>query len=594
MKSLVSRLSLLGALVTFGCASLPAQDPYPARTVAYSTEELDNLVAPVALYPDALLAQILVAATFPDQIALASQYVRERGTRNIEDQGWDISVKAVAYYPPVLNMLARDEDWTVALGQAYASQSGDVMDAVQRLREMAREQGNLVSTREHTVTEDRGRIVIVPANPEVIYVPTYDPAIVYVRPIFSFGFHTGYFSFGLGFPIGSWLVYEPDWWGHYGHRVYYHGWYGDGWRYYARRHFTVYPVYYRPRYSVVNININIFSRRVNYINLDRRHRYVRRSVAFERHYSRDRYADRDRDRNAWRDDDRRGPISRGGDYDGTRDDGRGTRDRNDGNDRVGDRIATFDDFRPDRGGTGSDARDAEPIVTRSGFSGGGGGDKQKENGSIRANGGADSRGRPDIPVYTSMPRSNETKSRANGSGNGNSQAQSRRPDVPVFTSQPRASDRTSTGGGQAIERKSNGGNSGGQSEYRGGRPNAPDFSAPQRSTERKSSNGGRTQEYRSAPRPSAPVYSAPQRSVERKSGGGGGGGGGGATFSRPSGSARVQSSGGGGGSARVQSGGGGGGSARVQSGGGGGGGKVKASSGGSGSKGGGGGKGRKQ
>ena len=555
MKRLVSRLSLLGAMLMFGCASLPAQDPYPARNVAYSAEELDNLVAPVALYPDALLAQILVAATFPDQIAVASQYVRDRGTRNIEDQGWDLSVKAVAYYPPVLNMLARDEDWTVALGQAYASQSGDVMDAVQRLREMAREQGNLVSTREHVVTEDRGRIIIVPANPQVIYVPTYDPAIVYVRPIFGFGFHTGYFSFGLGFPIGSWLVYDCDWWGR---RVYYDGWYGDGWRYYARRHFTVYPVYVRPRYSVVNININIFSRRVNYITLDRRHRYVRRTVEFERHYRGDRYADRDRDREAWRDDDRRGPITRSGDNGGYRD---GPRDRNDGNDRIGNRIATFDNYRPDKGGTGSDVRDADPGVTRS-F---GGVDKQKESGSTRSNSGSEYRGRPDVPVYTSMPRANETKSR----GNGNSSAQSRRPEVPVFTSQPRA-----------TERKSNGG---GQSEFRGTRE-APTFSAPQRSVERKSSGGTRQPEYRAAPtqRSNAPVFSAPQRSAKSS---GGGGGGGGATFSRPSGSARVQSGGGGGG-----------GSARVQSSGGGGGGKVKSSggSGGGGSKSGGSGKGRKQ
>ena len=187
MKSLLSRFSLLGAMVVVGCASLPAQDPETYRNVAYSEEELDNLVAPVALYPDALLAHILVAATFPEQVAIASRYVRERGTRNIENQGWDISVKAVAYYPPVLNMLANDEDWSIALGQAYANQSGDVMDAVQRLREMAREQGNLVTTREHTVSEDRGRIIIVPANPQVIYVPTYDPAIVYVRPIWSLG-----------------------------------------------------------------------------------------------------------------------------------------------------------------------------------------------------------------------------------------------------------------------------------------------------------------------------------------------------------------------------------------------------------------------
>ena len=546
-------------MVVVGCASLPAQDPYPERAVAYSAEELDNLVAPIALYPDALLAQILVAATFPDQIAVANRYVRERGTRNIEDQGWDISVKAVAYYPPVLNMLARDEDWTVALGQAYASQSGDVMDAVQRLREMAREQGNLVSTREHTVTEDRGRIIIVPANPQVIYVPTYDPAIVYVRPIFSFGFHTGYFSFGLGFPIGSWLVYEPDWWGHYGHRVYYHGWYDDGWRYHARRYFTVYPVYYRPRYSIVNVNINIFSRRVNYINLDRRHRYVRRTVEFERHYRGDRYADRDRDRNAWRDDDRRGPVSTGGNGDGYRDRD-GTRDRNGDNDRIGDRIATFDDYRPDRGGTGSDARDAEPVVAPGGFNN----VEKRGNGTGRS----ESRSRPDVPVYTSVPRANEGKSKPNG--NNQSEYRGGRPDIPVFTSQPRTTERKSNGGGQAPE-------------YRApSRPNAPVFRAPERSVERKSSAGSRQPEYRAAPRSSnAPVFSAPQRSAGKSSGGGGGGGG--ATFSRPSGSPRAQSGGGGGGSsARVQSGGGGGG-----------GGKVKASGGG-GSTSSGGGKGRKQ
>ena len=543
MKSLLSRVSFLGALVTFGCASLPAQDPNPSRDVAYSAEELDNLVAPVALYPDALLAQILVAATFPDQIAVANRYVRERGTRNIEDQGWDISVKAVAYYPPVLNMLARDEDWTVALGQAYASQSGDVMDAVQRLREMAREQGNLVTTREHVVTEDRGRIIIVPANPQVIYVPTYDPAIVYVRPIFSFGFHTGYFSFGIGFPIGSWLVYDCDWWGR---RVYYDGWYGDGWydgywRYNARRYFSMYPVYLRPRYSVVNININIFSHRVNYINLDRNHRYVRRTVAFERHDRGGRYVDRDRD--SRRDDDRRGPyVSPRGDNGGTRDDGRGTRDRNDGNDRIGDRIATFDDYRPDRGGTGSGARDGDAAVTRPGF---GSVEKQKENGGTRS----EYRGRPDVPVFTSMPRANE-KSKANGNG----QPEFRRPEVPVFTSQPRTTERKSNGGGESVYRG-------------GGRPEAPVFRAPERSSQAKPSGGGRSQEYRAAPRSNAPVFSAPQRSVERKSGGGG------PQFSRPSGSPRVQSSGGSfGGSARVQSGGGGGG----------GGGKVKSSGGGGG------------
>ena len=533
MKNLLSRTSLLAALLLLpGCASL-AQDPEPYRNVSYSGEELDNLVAPVALYPDALLAQILVAATFPDQLSVAQRYVRERGTRNIDDQSWDISVKAVAYYPPILNMLARDDDWTVALGQAYASQSGDVMDAVQRLREMAREQGNLVSTREHVVTEDRGRIVIVPANPQVIYVPTYDPAIVYVRPIWSFGFHTGYFSFGIGFPIGSWLVYDVDWWGH---RVYYDGWYGDGWRYRARRHFVIAPIYHRPRYSVVNVNINIFNRRPNYINLDRRYRYVRRSVEFERHNRGGRYADRD----GYRGDDRRGSYdgpSRDGDRRNGDDrsgpvgvDGRDGRDGRSGrdNDRIGDRAASFDDYRPDRGGTGSDARDADPPVNRSGF---GVIEKDKQNGQTRANGGTRSNGssspeyrgaRPDVPVFTSQPRPTERKSNGNGNGNGRQQSSDVR-------SAPR--------------------------------PNAPVFSAPQRQVERKSTGGNsrpQSSEYRSAPRSNPPTFSAPQRSVERKSSGGGGGGS--VQSSRPttrSAPSVSRPSGGGGGGKVKQSGGGG-------------------------------------
>jgi hypothetical protein len=546
MKKILSHSSLLGALLLLPACATLAQDPQPYRNVAYSAEELDNLVAPVALYPDALLAQILVASTFPEQVAIAAQYVRERGTRGVDDQNWDISVRSVAHYPPVLNMLAHQEDWATALGQAYAGQSGEVMDAVQRLREMAREQGNLVSTREHTVEYDRDRIIIVPANPQVIYVPTYDPYVVYYRPIFSFGFHTGYFSFGIGFPIGSWLAYDVDWWGR---RVYYDGWYGDGWRYRARRYFTMYPVYVRPRYSVVSININIFSRRVNYINLDRRYRYVRRDAGFERHYGgRDRYADRD----GWRDDDRRGPYvaPRGGDdRDGRRDgDNRGPgtldnggrpggRNGGGGNDQIGNRTATFDDFRPDRGRNSPDARDAQPPVTRSGF-----GVIEKQRVTPQP-----PRGRVET---TGSGRAKPTESRG------------ARPSAPVFTSPPKS-----------VERKSTGNGGGQSSEFRGSRPSAPAFSSPQRSVERKSAGTGRTTtEFRSS-RPSAPAYTPQPRSVERKAGGSYSGGQRSAPApsmrvapSRPakaSGSPSVSRAGSGGGSGKVRaSGGGGGGNTR--------------------------------
>ena len=546
MKNILSRSSLLGALLLLPACATLAQDPQPYRTVVYSAEELDNLVAPVALYPDALLAQILVAATFPDQVAIAAQYVRERGTRNIDDQGWDISVKSVAHYPPVLNMLATQDDWATALGQAYASQSGDVMEAVQRLREMAREQGNLVSTQEHTVIQDRDRIIIVPANPQVIYVPTYDPYVVYARPIFGFGFHTGYFSFGIGFPIGSWLVYDVDWWGR---RVYYDGWYGGGWRHNARRYIYISPVYVSPRYRVVNINVNIFSRRVNYINLDRRHRYVRRDVTFERH---DRGRDRYVDRNGRRDDDRRGPIvnPRGGD-DGRRDgDNRGPgtldnggrqggRNGQGGNDRIGNRVATFDDYRPDKGGNSPDARNAAPPVNRSGF---GVIEKQRE---------------------TAQP----PRGRSETGGNGRVQPpdfRSVRPNAPVITP-PRS-----------VERKSNGNGGAASSEFRGARPSAPVFSAPPKSVERKSGGNNRPapSEYRGA-RPNAPVFNSRPRPVERKSSGGSVG-----QTARPS--MRVAPSN----SGKAPS------SSGVRAGSGGSSGKVKASGGG-GSNRGGGGKGRK-
>jgi hypothetical protein len=537
MKTILSRSSLLGALLLLPACATLAQDPQPYRTVAYSAEELDNLVAPVALYPDALLAQILVAATFPDQVAIAAQYVRERGTRNIDDQGWDISVKSVAHYPPVLNMLANQDDWATALGQAYASQSGDVMEAVQRLREMAREQGNLVSTQEHTVIEDRGRIIIVPANPQVIYVPTYDPYVVYARPIFGFGFHTGYFSFGIGFPIGSWLVYDVDWWGR---RVYYDGWYGGGWRHNARRYIYITPVYVHPRYQVVHININIFSHRVNYINLDRRYRYVRRDVTFERHErGRDRYVDR----NGWRDDDRRGPYApRGGDdRDGRRDgDNRGPgvldSDRG-GNDRIGNRVATFDDYRPDKGRNSPDARDAQPPVNRSGF---GVIEKQRETpqpprGRIETGGNGRVQPpefrstRPDAPVITRPQKSVQSKSNGNG-GASSSEFRGSRPSAPVYSSPPKS-----------VERKSGGNYRPAPVEYRGGRPNDPVFNSQPRSVERKSGGGSVGQ----MARPSTSMRAAPSKPAAGSSAGVRAGSGGGSTKVRASGGSGNNRGGGG-------------------------------------------------
>ena len=274
MKSLLVRSSAFGALLLVPAFTTLAQEPRQQRP-QYSAEELDNLVAPVALYADALLAQVLVAATFPDQVALAASYVRAQGTKSVDDQDWDVSVRAIAHYPPILNMLARQQDWTIALGQAYASQPGEVLDAVQRLRGMARDLGNLESTREQNVSVQRDYIVIEPANPEVIYVPTYEPYYVYATPFYGYGYH---FGFGIGFPYGPWLSYGCDW---FAGRVYWHGGGCCGGAFVSPWINTFGTLAPRNRY--VPTNPGVYRRQANYANLDRDFRSVRKDVSFARH-----------------------------------------------------------------------------------------------------------------------------------------------------------------------------------------------------------------------------------------------------------------------------------------------------------------------
>jgi hypothetical protein len=146
---------------TIGSArQLGAQEPMEMKAAAeaWTPEELENLLAPIALYPDPILAQVLVAATFPEEIAAAAAYVRQYGTDGLDSQPWNISVRAVAHYAPVLNLMAEGEDWTIALGQAYVEQPKDVMSAVQQLRQMAHAQGNLVSTDQQKVVQ-QARVV---------------------------------------------------------------------------------------------------------------------------------------------------------------------------------------------------------------------------------------------------------------------------------------------------------------------------------------------------------------------------------------------------------------------------------------------------
>src|SRR5208283_1551161 len=188
--------------------------PYTQST----PEQLQQLVAPIALYPDSLVAQILAASTFPEQIVEADRWVQDHQDlkgdalgQAVDQQPWDPSVKALAAFPSVLGNMDKNLAWTSSLGDAYYNQQQDVMDAVQVMRQRAQGAGNLKTTPQQTVTEQGATIAIQPANPEVVYVPAYDPWLAYGDPIMGWPgwypypgiwFGGPYLSFGMGYGIG--------------------------------------------------------------------------------------------------------------------------------------------------------------------------------------------------------------------------------------------------------------------------------------------------------------------------------------------------------------------------------------------------------
>jgi hypothetical protein len=216
-----------------------AADPFFPFTPSFEEQELDNLLAPIALYPDPLLAQMLPASTYPAEIAEAADWLRRGGTiSGIDWQNWDESVKAIAHYPNVLKMMADNIDWTADLGDVFLNQPENVANSIQRLRWQARRAGNLESTSQHTVIVMENYIEIIPAQPQYMYVPQYDPSIVYVH-----GWVPGnvpFVTFGLGLMIGGWLTLDFDW-SH--HHVIYHGWNRPGWVNHARSHVRIKKVY---------------------------------------------------------------------------------------------------------------------------------------------------------------------------------------------------------------------------------------------------------------------------------------------------------------------------------------------------------------
>jgi hypothetical protein len=253
---------------TTNAASLNStSDAAPAQK--FSDAELDELFAPIALYPDPLLAQMVPAATFFEQLAQAQQTLGGKSDDNlIADQSWDVSVKSVAHYPPVLKMMVDKQDWTTAIGQAYVNQPQDVSKSIQRLRAEAKEAGSLVTTKQQQVISEGNVIKIVPAEPQVIYVPEYNPEVVYVDNGPSTGevVAAAAISFGVGLAIGAWLNND---WNYYGPGPYYHGWAGGGWVGVNRAYVNVNRnVYINDSFRNVNVNRNVVNRNISNYRTD--------------------------------------------------------------------------------------------------------------------------------------------------------------------------------------------------------------------------------------------------------------------------------------------------------------------------------------
>ncbi|HEV2445669.1 MAG TPA: DUF3300 domain-containing protein [Candidatus Sulfopaludibacter sp.] len=230
------------------CAAAPAYSPQnptppPPPGATMSPQQLDDLVAPVALYPDPMLAQVLAASTYPMEVAEAEQWVHDHShwrpsklMDKAKRQNWDPSVQSLVAFPDVLDYLTQNMNWTTQLGNAFLAQQQDVMQAVQRMRASAEEKGTLRSTAQQTVTtQEQGgqrEIVIEPADPEVWYVPNYNPMYVWGPPVWGAypplmypGVDVGwdwYPGIDLGLSFGGWGGWG---WGGWGWTP---NWYGGG------------------------------------------------------------------------------------------------------------------------------------------------------------------------------------------------------------------------------------------------------------------------------------------------------------------------------------------------------------------------------
>jgi hypothetical protein len=241
MQILVFLLSSSLLFAILAPTLLAEQDTQPAQApphVQQTPDQLQQLVAPIALYPDSLVAQVLAASTFPEQVVEADRWLQAHPDlkgdalgQAIDPQSWDPSVKALAAFPSILGNMDKNLSWTSSVGDAYYNQQQDVMDAVQVMRQRAQAAGNLRSTPQQAVEDQDSAITIQPTSTEVVYVPAYDPWLVYGVPLVAWPgwypypgiwFDGPYLAFGVGFDIAfvgafgwGWGEWGFDWRHHY-------------------------------------------------------------------------------------------------------------------------------------------------------------------------------------------------------------------------------------------------------------------------------------------------------------------------------------------------------------------------------------------
>jgi hypothetical protein len=234
MKTLKSFRLIMAFVLAILLAVPPvvlAQDSNAPVAKRFSQQELDQILAPVALYPDSLLAQVLMASTYPLEVVMADRWVKHNknltGDKLIEaadKEPWDPSVKALVPFPDLLSTMAEKLEWTEKVGDAFLAQQADVMETVQSLRRKAYEAGNLKSTSEQHVVVEKETILVEPADSGVVYVPVYDPwrvygswwwpyyppYVFYPYPYASAFYYSGYIGFSAGFVVGAY-------WGNWGY-----------------------------------------------------------------------------------------------------------------------------------------------------------------------------------------------------------------------------------------------------------------------------------------------------------------------------------------------------------------------------------------